>query len=194
MHRWNTRWRESLFSSVVLYFSFSSMFVSYTVHTPPLTPSFLLHGNQPKHLLFARKRVIASDLSVRGSSACTLCPVSWVNSYAVVVWARPGVLIVTTAPNLGQVSYLRHAPYQPHLFYWYHSLSVLQFIMVCMCVPQLCVVDAFTRHHSLFVSSPVDISFSYMHLTLFLYLPSCETCIRAVTKLSVSILLYSIGW
>ncbi len=130
MHRWNTRWRESLFSSFVL--SLSSMFVSYTMHTPPLPPSFRLHGNQPKHLLFTRRKVLASDWSVRGSSACTLCPHNWVNSYAVVVWARPGVFIVTAAPYLGQVSYLRHTPCWPHLFYWYHSLSSTSVWFACV--------------------------------------------------------------
>ncbi len=153
--------------------SLSSMFVSYTMHTPPLPPSFRLHGNQPKHLLFTRRKVLASDWSVRGSSACTLCPLSWVNSYAVVVWARPGVLIVTAAPYLGQVSYLKHTPCRPHLFYWF---PVLHFSVVCMCVPQLGYLDAFTRHHSVFVSSAVEFSIFIYTSYLTLYLPSCEAC------------------
>ncbi len=143
------------------------MFVSYTMHTPPLPPSFRLHGNQPKHLLFTRRKVLASDWSVRGSSACTLCPLSWVNSYAVVVWARPGVLIVTAAPYLGQVSYLKHTPCRPHLFYWF---PVLHFSVVCMCVPQLGYLDAFTRHHSVFVSSAVEFSiFIYTSYLTFVF-------------------------
>ncbi len=146
MHRWNTRWRESLFSSFVL--SLSSMFVSYTMHTPPLPPSFRLHGNQPKHLLFARRKVLASDWSVRGSSACTLCPHNWVNSYAVVVWARPGVFIVTRCPlpGTGKLPETHPLLAPPVLLV---SFPVLHFSVVCMCVPQLGYLHAFTRHHSI---------------------------------------------
>lgn len=165
MHRWNTRWRESLFSSVVLS-------LPCLCHTPCTLFSSLLPSistNQPKHLLFARRRVLASGLSVRGSSACTLCPHSWVNSYAVVVWARPGVLIVTAALYLGQVRFPEMLLFSaPPVLLASLPLSVHHVTVVCMCY---CYLGAFTCRHSVFVSCAVDFfpTCSFMFVFDFLY-------------------------
>lgn len=90
----------------LLYFLFLS-FLSPCLCLPPLWRASPCHSPttplQPTPLPSTRRKGLVSDWSVRGSSVCTRCLLSWANSCAAAVWARPGARAATSAPWQEQV-------------------------------------------------------------------------------------------
>lgn len=96
----------SLFLLSVLFFP--HVYVSYTlVHHFYASPSSSLSTSctplQPARLPSKRRRGLASVWWAQGSSVCTQFLLSWANSSAAAVWAKPGALIATNAPLQEQV-------------------------------------------------------------------------------------------
>lgn len=132
---------------------------------PPLWRTSPCHSPtaplQPTPLPSTRRKGLVSDWSVRGSSVCTRCLLSWANSSAAAVWARPGARAATSAPYQEQVRPPTPATLSPrHLHPSIHSTTLTlrdwnvgpvasiphphsMFLSLCACVSLLCQVDSF---------------------------------------------------